>query len=273
MIYVREIGQGGLGTVALYRHHNGKHFAVKRMLHSWDGQLYERFVREIKIMRKLTHRNIIKVLGYDIEVNNPYYVMPFYQDGSLRDRLNSMKNKGKKLSPQAATSIVFVLAQALAYSHKNGAIHRDLKPENILFKEDQPILADWGLGKFIHKESKIITKGGIGTVHYCAPEQWHDCKSDERSDIYSLGLIFRELLTGELHGQITNAKIKKIIDRMTELNPDDRYQSMDEVMIDIKNLKVVNESNPMDSFWKGLAAAGLIIGIAAILKAIMDDAK
>ncbi len=195
---IRTLGQGGLGIVSLYKTTNGQQYAVKQMLYSWDDNHYERFKREIKIMADLIHKNIVKVLNFDIHNENPWYVMPFFKDGSLRDKLINLKNEGKVYSIKGASSIIYYIANALRHAHLKGIIHRDLKPENILFDRKEPIIADWGIGKFIHKESKVLTYGGLGTKIYCSPEQWNSGKSDHRSDIYSLGIIYRELLTGSV---------------------------------------------------------------------------
>ncbi len=272
MVYVQSVGQGGLGKVSLYKAKNGTHYAVKEMLNKWDEHHYQRFVREVKLMSNLVHKGIIKVINYDVHCDNPYYVMPYYKDGSLRDRLEEMRVNGKVFAPKAASSLIFVAANALSFAHKNGAIHRDIKPENILFDGKSPIIADWGIGKFIHKESKVLTGSGpLGTPSYCAPEQWENGRSDQRSDIYSLGLIYRELLTGSICGQVKDPKVKAIISRMTEQSPNDRYQSIDNVLRDIRSLHVVNENKPMDDFWEGLAVVSIFAGLAVILGAALDN--
>lgn len=271
MQFIRKIGQGGLGVVQLYLNDSdGLHYAVKRMQKAWDADQFNRFVREISLMKNLAHKNIIRLINFDVENSNPYYVMPYYEDGSLRDQLNKTKGQGKSISPQAAASIIYVLAGALSYSHCKGAIHRDIKPENILFNGREPILADWGLGKFIHRESKVFTSSVLGTPMYCPPEQWHDGTADARSDIYSLGLVFKELLTGDLNGTISDLRMKAIVDKMTKPRPNDRYQSMDEVVLEIRKLSLVNETNPMEGFWQGLAAIGLIVTGAFIIGGLLS---
>lgn len=273
MKFVEDIGRGGLGIVRLYRHEkSGNPYAVKFMLEKWDDHLYKRFVQEIRLMTNLVHDNIMKILKYDVKNENPHYVMPYYRDGSLRDRLNDMKANGKVFSVQAATSIIYVLAEALSYAHQRGAIHRDFKPENILFNGREPILADWGIGKFIHRDSPVLTKtnGKLGTQPYCAPEQWSHGLSDARSDIYSMGLVYRELLTGKIDGTVSDLKIAAIIRRMTTHAPEDRYQSMDQVLAELRNLHVVNETDPMDSFWSALGAIGIAAGVALVVGGLIS---
>ncbi|MFI5204703.1 MAG: serine/threonine-protein kinase [Flavobacteriales bacterium] len=268
---VRTIGQGGLGVVSLYKSSNGQHYAVKHMIYQWDDNHYSRFKREIEIMRNLIHKNIVRVLNFDIQNKNPWYVMPYYQKGSLRDRLHDLKSKGQVHNINGASGIVYYLADALSYAHSKGCIHRDLKPENILFNGQEPIVADWGIGKFVHKQSKVLTFGGLGTKSYCAPEQWETGESDQRSDIYSLGLIYRELLTGSLTGQVSDSRINAIINKMTMISPSDRYNSMDEVKKDIEQLNIVSKQNPLSDFWTGVIAVSAVIGLLYVLAELLDD--
>ncbi len=255
---IRLIGQGGLGIVSLYQANDGQQFAVKQMLYQWNNDHFERFKREINIMTNLAHKNIVRLLNYNIDINNPWYVMPFYADGSLRDKLKYLQMKSQAYSSNDASSIIYFLADALSHAHNQGIVHRDLKPENILFNGNDPMLADWGIGKLIHRQSKNLTNGGcIGTPLYCAPEQWATGNADNRADIYSLGIIYRELLTGSTTGRIEDFQINAIVDKMTMQSPSNRYPSMAEVMKDIEKLNKVNITDPMSGFGENLAKLGL----------------
>jgi len=271
MIRIRTIGQGGLGVVALYQSSNERFYAVKQMLYSWDADHFARFKREIKIMAGLVHKNIIKVLKYDTNNNNPWYVMPYYKDGSLRDKILDLKAQGKAYSIKGASGIIYYLADALKYAHKNGVIHRDLKPENILFNGQEPIIADWGIGKFIHRESKVLTNGAIGTKTYCSPEQWENGTADERSDIFSLGIIYRELLTGKVHGPVKDPQVNLIINKMTMMSPSDRHQTMDELMEDIKSLEIISTKNPLADFWTAALVTAGVVGLVYLLSKAFED--
>jgi serine/threonine protein kinase len=268
---IRTLGQGGLGIVSLYQTSNGNEYAVKQMQCSWDDNHYDRFKREIEIMAKLAHKNIVKILKFDILNNNPWYLMPFFKDGSLRDRLHDLQSKGQLYSIKGASGIVYYLADALRYAHENGIIHRDLKPENILFNGREPILADWGIGKFIHHESEVLTAGGLGTQSYCSPEQWNNGVSDSRSDIYSLGLIYRELLTGSITGKIQDPRVNAIVNKMTMISPADRYSNMDEVMMAIASPNEISIGDPMTEFWEGVMKTVAIVGFAILLSKILGD--
>jgi len=270
MVRVRNIGQGGLGVVDLYQNNDGNFYAVKQMLFQWDYEHRERFKREVNIMRNLTHRNIVNLLNFDVHNNSPWYIMPYFQDGSLRDRLRDLKVKGKLHSPKASSAIILFLADALLHAHQKGIIHRDLKPENILFNGQEPVLADWGIGKFIHRESRVLTNGGIGTKSYCAPEQWNEGVSDHRSDIFSLGLIYRELLTGSLYGKIEDSRINVIVNNMTATSPDDRYQSMGDVINAIRSLDMVSDK-PLKDFWEGALIVAGVVGFLSLLSSLFEE--
>jgi serine/threonine protein kinase len=268
---IRTLGKGGLGIVSLYQSNNGQNFALKQMLYQWDENYYERFKREVEIMATLVHKNIVNVLNFNILNNNPWYLMPYYEDGSLRDKLMDIKSKGQIYSLKGATGIIYKLADALHYAHEFGVIHRDIKPENILFNGKEPVIADWGIGKFIHKESKVLTNFGLGSKSYCSPEQWESGVSDSRSDIYSLGLIYRELLTGSLTGQIQERRINDIVNKMTATIPADRYQRMSEVKEAIRALNEISTSDPMKDFWEGVIAATAVVGIAILLAKLIEN--
>lgn len=266
---IRTIGQGGLGHVDLYKAQNGTFYAVKQMLYQWDETHFERFKREVEILSSLTHKNIVRILNFDLHNGSPWYVMPYYKEGSLRDNLLNLKSKGQIYSVKGASGLILYLAEALQYSHSRGIIHRDLKPENILFEGKIPVIADWGIGKFIHKQSKVLTGVQLGTKGYCSPEQWNSGVSDHRSDIYSLGLIYRELISGQVYGQVKDQRVNQIINRMTAVSPSDRHNSMDEVIQDIRALDMVS-NKPLDDFWKAALITAGIAGLVYILSKTLD---
>lgn len=126
--------------------------------------------------------------------------MPLYPQ-SLRKLLSSDEGKLGFPWPQVAR-FGATLANALAYAHANGVVHRDLKPENILLTaRREPVITDWGVGRFLHKHSKVLqpalTKAGIGTEFYCSMEQWASGVGDASSDVYSLGILLAECVLGK----------------------------------------------------------------------------
>lgn len=205
---VCELGRGGLGVVDKIRITDtnankkpvGSEWARKRLNERWAANptTQARFEREIVALRTMHHKNIVTFEGEDLRDGSPrFYVMPVYSD-SVRKHIarGGFRNDWRSVAAQGAT-----LADALHYAHGLGFIHRDLKPDNLLFNDGGPIVvSDWGLGYFVHKESKVLqslTNGGMGTEYYCSVEQWATGKSDARGDIYSLGMTLDEWCTGK----------------------------------------------------------------------------
>ena len=159
-------------------------------------RLLIRFEREAKRMAKFTHPNIVQIIDYGEYGNTPYLVMPFLAGGTLKDKLKSLE--GKPLSYQEAAHILAPIARALEYAHDQDTIHRDVKPANILLTDKgQPLLSDFGVAKILDSEEDTTltpTGVGVGTPKYMAPEQWMN-EISPQTDIYSLGVVFYELLT------------------------------------------------------------------------------
>ena len=173
----------------------------------------ERFLAEIEVTANLHHPNLLPLFDSGEADGLLYYVMPYVEGESLRAKLT----REKQLPVDEAVQIAAAIASALDYAHRHGVIHRDLKPENILLHEEQPLVADFGIALAISKASdQRITQTGIslGTPQYMSPEQaTGDRTVDGRSDIYSLGVITYEMLTGEPPhtGRTTQATIAKVV--------------------------------------------------------------
>jgi TolB-like protein len=195
----RELGRGGMATVYLCTDMKfGRQVAIK-LLHPDLAAAVgaERFHREIKIATGLTHPNILP--GYDSGESNGslYYVMPFVQGESLRDRIA----REKQLPVDETVRIITEVANALHHAHQNGIIHRDIKPENILLESGVAVVADFGIARAITNASDVeaLTQTGvsIGTPTYMSPEQAVGEKGvDGRSDQYSLACVMYEMLAG-----------------------------------------------------------------------------
>jgi len=191
-----ELGRGGMATV--YKAHDpsfDREVAVKvlprEFLH--DPQFRVRFEREIKTIAQLEHPAIVPVYDVGEDDGQPYFVMRNMTGGSLSDWL-----KQGAFSPQDTARIVERLAKALAYAHKKGIVHRDLKPGNVLFDSNgDPFLSDFGVAKLAESAQGVTGSGVIGTPAYMSPEQAQSGQIDSRSDIYALGAIVYELLTGQ----------------------------------------------------------------------------
>jgi serine/threonine protein kinase len=193
-----ELGRGGMATV--YRAYDPsfeREVAIKvlprEMMH--DPQFRARFEREIKLVAALEHPSIVPVYDVGEEDGQPYFVMRFMTGGSLSSRIAN-----GKMDLEETARIVGKIAQGLTYAHKKGIIHRDLKPDNILFDDDEdPFISDFGIAKLTESTSGGLTGSGvmIGTPAYMSPEQATGKDIDGRSDVYGLGVIVYQMLSGQ----------------------------------------------------------------------------
>ena len=196
----REIGRGGMATVFLATKLNdGRQVAIK-VLHPDLGATLgaERFQREITIASELVHSNILPVFDSGQAAGYFYYVMPFVEGESLRERLA----RERQLPIDIAVRIAVEVANALGFAHGRGVIHRDIKPENILLELGHAIVADFGVARSVSAaadEVKLTQTGmAIGTPAYMSPEQGlADKNLDGRSDQYALGCVLYEMLAGQ----------------------------------------------------------------------------
>lgn len=198
---LEQLGEGGMATVYKARDMNlNRDVAVKIIRTDIFGpailqRLLERFKREGQALAKLTHPNIVTVLEYGEHEGAPYLVMPYFPGGTLKSRAK------KPIPYQDAVRLLIPIAQALAHAHEQGIIHRDVKPANILITSTgEPMLSDFGIAKLLEdQETRELTGTGvgIGTPEYMAPEQGMG-QADERADIYALGIVFYELVTGQI---------------------------------------------------------------------------
>ena len=197
------IGKGGMGAVYRARQTElDRNVAIKILPREIQGDpgFGERFLREARTLAKLNHPNIVAVYDFGQVDSLFYFVMEFVDGVTLRDTIAAGNVK-----PEEALRIVPDLCDALQFAHDEGIVHRDIKPENILLdKRGRIKIADFGLAKLVKGDSvddKNLTGTHqvMGTVKYMAPEQMTTTRNvDHRADIYSLGVIFYELLTGEL---------------------------------------------------------------------------
>ena len=194
----RELGRGGNAVV--YLAHDPKHdrrVALKVLLPELAQSVRsERFLREIQIAAKLTHPHILPLHDSGVAEGIFYYVMPYVEGESLRDRLR----REQQLSLVDAIQVAREVASALAYAHEQGVLHRDIKPENILLQRGVAVVADFGIARALTEASgQTVTQTGIavGTPVYMSPEQGGGSKTlDGRSDVYSLGCVVYEMLAG-----------------------------------------------------------------------------
>ncbi len=211
----RELGQGGMATVYLaedVRHHRKVAIKVLRAeLAAVIGA--ERFVREIRTIAALQHPHILGLIDSGEVQGTAYYVMPFVDGESLRDRLV----REKQLPIADAVRLATEVASALSYAHRHGVIHRDIKPENILLHDGQALVADFGIALAVSSAGGArMTETGmsLGTPHYMSPEQaMGEREITARSDTYALGCVTYEMLLGEppFTGPTAQAIVAKVL--------------------------------------------------------------
>ncbi|MFV9506462.1 MAG: WD40 repeat domain-containing serine/threonine protein kinase [Oscillochloridaceae bacterium umkhey_bin13] len=195
---IEPLGTGGMAEV--YRAHDprlDRDVAVKLIrpaLLGHDSQALERFMREARTLARLNHPHIVAVFDYGEHEGRPYLVLDYVAGGTL-------KALPRPLDVQTAAGLLAPIAHALAYAHGEGVIHRDVKPANILLRANQrPLLSDFGIAQLIAGDGQPNLTGvgmAVGTPQYMAPEQWHG-KAVPASDCYALGVVFYELVTGQL---------------------------------------------------------------------------
>ncbi|HLB82808.1 MAG TPA: serine/threonine-protein kinase, partial [Gemmatimonadales bacterium] len=196
----REVGHGGMATV--FRAEDRKHHravAIKVLRADLAAVLGpDRFLREIEIAARLQHPHILPLYDSGAAAGFLYYVMPYVEGESLRDRLT----REKQLPQDDALRIATEVAGALAYAHSRGVVHRDIKPENIMLSGGAAVVADFGIARAVSAagQSRHLTETGtiIGTPAYMSPEQATGATEiDGRSDQYSLACVLYEMLVGE----------------------------------------------------------------------------
>ena len=203
----QELGRGGMGKV--YRAHDTvlkREVALKTMLSGNDQQLEQRFIKEAESMAKLSHVNIVKVYDIGVAGTTQYFTMELIAGTNL-----SQLVKESKLTTRRAVEVLRKVSEAIDYAHQHGILHRDIKPSNVMLDEhNEPKVMDFGLAMDMEQDSRLSKSGMvIGTPAYMPPEQALGKRReiDERSDVYSLGAVLYELLTGVPPFRGSNAQI------------------------------------------------------------------
>jgi predicted Ser/Thr protein kinase len=236
------IGKGGMGAVYKARQPGLDRLVALKILPPQTASgpgFVERFNREARALAKLTHPNIVAVHEFGQVNGLPYFIMEFVDGLNLRQL-----ERAGKLSPREALQIVPQICEALQFAHDEGIVHRDIKPENILVdKKGRVKIADFGIAKILGGAPDVTlteTKGAIGTPNYMAPEQLEKPTTvDHRADIFSLGVVFYEMLTGELPlGKFAppssrkvevDVRLDDVVLRALERDPERRYQQISQV--------------------------------------------
>jgi serine/threonine-protein kinase len=274
---IKQTGKGGMATVyKAYQPNLDRYVAVKVLtpdLAETKGFI-ARFEREARAVARLRHRNILTVFDYGRQGDVFYLVMEYVSGGTLRERL------GWPQDLAYAVNIVSQVGDALAHAHRQGMIHRDVKPGNILMvEEDWPLLSDFGLAKMLGDSLRLTLSGAsVGTPQYMSPEQAQCLTVDQRSDIYSLGVVLYEAVTGrppfgtdspmavilrQINEPLTPPHIlrsdlpkemERIILKALAKSPADRYQRMEEFLADLQEAYPLPANHNM--VHRGSAQAG-----------------
>ena len=249
---VHIIGQGGQAQVFLAeREHDGLRVALKvlnRALRQ-DPVFLQRFVREYKLLASVESPYVARIYDQGFSGDHPYIAMEFLPSGTLAARIR------EGLTTRAALRIAGQIAQALAAIHARGIVHRDLKPANILFRADgRPVLVDFGLARDMKVNSTLTVAGQfLATPRYMSPEQCLGLPIDARSDLYSLGAVLYEMITGrKIYDGANSAEVitmhvnapppkladllsaqQPLLDRLLAKDPGNRFQSAAEVVAEI----------------------------------------
>lgn len=251
----RVLGKGGMATVYLASQMSlGRPVALKVLHDPETPQFFERFLNEGRCIARLNHSNLIAI--YDIGQGDGFYyiAMEYLAGGDLKSRMV------QGIKPERAIRILIQLAGCLSYVHNEGVIHRDIKPSNILFRNDgTPVLTDFGIAKLIQADNDLTVTGTVmGSPHYLSPELAQgNRRVDGRSDLYALGIILYEMLTGRkpytadsfaatLMAHIQKplpqlpeqyAEMQPVLDRLLAKKPEDRFQNGAELVMHLQPLR------------------------------------
>jgi predicted Ser/Thr protein kinase len=257
------LGQGGMGAVYKARQPVLDRLVALKILPPEPGSdpdFAERFTREARALARLSHPNIVAVYEFGEAGGLHFFIMEFVDGVNLRQ----LEESGK-LSSRDALKIIPQICEALQFAHDEGIVHRDIKPENVLVdKKGRVKIADFGLAKILGREPEALRLTGakdlMGTPHYMAPEQVeHPQAVDHRADIYSLGVVFYEMLTGELPlGKFqppskkvqVDVRLDEVVMHTLEKEPERRYQHASDVKSDVETIVT---STPSAAFRRAAA--------------------
>jgi eukaryotic-like serine/threonine-protein kinase len=263
------LARGGMAEVYLGSHLTLERPVAIKLLHSYieeEPTLLERFHREAKVVAGLRHPNIVQIFDFDTADGHPYIVMEYLRGPTLATYLRSLHQRKKRLPFDQVAGLLKGLTDALDYAHRQGVIHRDIKPGNIMLhsktdeipldraltEDVQAILTDFGLVRVVNTASQTASGFLSGTPAYMSPEQARGDQIDQRTDLYSLGVVLYEMLAGRVPFEADNtvtilhmhihtapppipgipAKVQAVLDRALAKNPDDRYQTSQEMAND-----------------------------------------
>lgn len=275
------IGVGGMSVVyKAYDSVDDRIVAVKILKDEFlnNEEFKRRFKNESKAIALLSHENIVKVYDVNFGEKLQYIVMEYIDGITLKEYIN----KQNSITWNDAVYFMTQILRAVQHAHDKGIVHRDIKPQNIILLPNGTLkVTDFGIARFSRSETKTLTEQAIGSVHYIAPEQAKGEQTDERADIYSMGVVLYEMLAGKVPFDSENAvsvalmQVQAHAEKLTQINPnipkgleqicvhamqknpDDRYQSATEMLLDIEEIiknphTVFNYTSSSDSQTKAV---------------------
>lgn len=253
---VKELGRGGMSRVYLGRQQQPKRDVAIKIVNGGtapDPAFLQSLKQEGDTVAGLSHDNIITVYACGVIDNQYYLAMEVLSGGDLTEKIK------KGLRPEDAVEVMIQIGGALEHAHKKGILHRDIKPENVMFHESgKAVLVDFGIAKDASSESSFTQVGAVvGTPHYMSPERCMGKPTDARSDLYAMGVMFYELLTGHkvFEGRDTfavsyahvyepvpplpteHARFQPVINKLLAKDPKDRFQSATEMIAALKRFR------------------------------------
>jgi len=265
----KYLARGGMAEVYLGMHLTLERPVAIKVLHAFieeNPDLITRFHREARVVAGLRHPNIVQVSDFDAVDGHPYIVMEYLSGPTLANYLRAQHTRDERIPPHQVARLLKGITAALDYAHGQGVIHRDIKPGNIILQSNtgeisieaplardvEGILTDFGLVRIANSATQTATGSVSGTAAYMSPEQARGDKTDQRTDIYSLGIVLYEMLAGRvpfeadttlsvMYMQINepppaikdvSPRVQAVMDRALKKNPDDRYQTSREMAVD-----------------------------------------
>jgi serine/threonine protein kinase len=248
-----QLGHGGMASVYRAYHPQLDRFVAVKVLRGElvdDPEFLARFQREAKIVAALRHANIVQVYDADVQDDIYYMVMELLEGDTLKARLHDYHAREEQMPLGEVVRVMLDVLDGLAYAHSEGMIHRDLKPANIMLtRRGQAVITDFGIAQMVGATRYTLSGALMGTLNYMAPEQGMQNQSDVRSDLYSLGIVLYEMLTGKppfdadtplailmkhvneplpmppTTGVVIPKSFERLLLKVLSKNPEDRYQT------------------------------------------------